>query len=48
VTESQVTIDAAIAAVNRLQIFLKRQTGKQVSSDDEKQIAKATAPRMVQ
>jgi hypothetical protein len=43
VTESQVTIDAAIAAVNRLQSFLKRQTGKQVSSDDEKQIAKATA-----
>ena len=42
-TDSQVTIDAAIAGVDRLRKFLKRQTSKQVSSDDEKQIAKATA-----
>lgn len=42
-TDSQVTIDAAIAGVDSLQRLLKRQTSKQVGSDDEKQIAKATA-----
>lgn len=42
-TDSQVTIDAALASVDSFQKFLKRQTSKQVSSDDEKQIAKATA-----
>ena len=41
--ESQVTIDAALAGLDNLQKFLKRQTAKQVSSDDEKRIAKATA-----
>jgi hypothetical protein len=43
VTDNQVTIDAALASVDSLQKLLKRQTSKQVSSDDEKQIAKATA-----
>ena len=42
-TESQATIDTALASVESLQKFLKRQTAKQVSSDDEKRIAKATA-----
>ncbi len=42
-TDGQVTIDAAMAGVDSLQKFLKRQTSKQINSDDEKQIAKATA-----
>jgi hypothetical protein len=43
VTEGQVTVDAAIASIESLQKILKRQTSKQVGSDEEKQIAKATA-----
>jgi hypothetical protein len=43
VTESQVTVDAALAGVESLEKFLKRLATKQVSSDDEKRIAKATA-----
>jgi len=43
VTDSQVTIDAAVAGADRLQKSLKRQVSKQVTSDDERQVIKATA-----
>ena len=41
--DGQVTIDAAIADADSLQKILKRQHGKQVRSDDEKQIVKGIA-----
>jgi hypothetical protein len=43
VTPAQQSIDAAIAEVENLRKFLKQQTSNQVSSEDEKQIIKATA-----
>jgi hypothetical protein len=43
VADGQVTIDAAVAEADSLRKVLKRQNGKQVKSEDERQIIKATA-----
>jgi hypothetical protein len=43
VTDGQTSIETAIAEIENLRKVLKQQTSKQVQSEDEKQIAKATA-----